>query len=197
MSWLDAVPSPTFSPMGSGDSGAAGGPSSSAISMPANTSAAPSNARLPSLSRSKMYEVTEAKTGSSVKRMAASAGIGVLLCPKLERRKPWRWPARRKWQSPEAIRPANRSAPPANRLWRPSRWRATPEPRRRNLEHAERGNRVPSSVIPNQNNMHGVEGRGDECQEVTAIEMRKALGRNRKQIEAEDGGEYAAHTPKR
>ncbi len=59
------------SAVGSGDSGAAGGPSSSAIRIPANTNAAPSKARWLSLSCNKMYEVTEANTGSSVKRIAA------------------------------------------------------------------------------------------------------------------------------
>src|SRR5579859_4839532 len=60
-----------ISAVGSGDSGAAGGPSSSAIKMPASTKPAPSSALLPSLSRSKMYEVTEANTGSSVNKIAA------------------------------------------------------------------------------------------------------------------------------
>jgi hypothetical protein len=45
--------------------------------------------------------------------------------------------------------------------------------------------------------MHGVERRGDECKEVAAVEMREALRRNRKEIKAEDGGEYSAVRPKR
>src|SRR5471032_998415 len=57
--------------MGSGDSGAAAGPSNSAINIPASTSSAPTFDRPSNRSPITRYEVITANTGSSVKIIAA------------------------------------------------------------------------------------------------------------------------------
>jgi hypothetical protein len=60
-----------FSNTGSADSGAAAGPSNSAIKIPATTKPAPHHARALNLSRSTTYDVTTANTGSSANKIAA------------------------------------------------------------------------------------------------------------------------------
>ncbi len=186
-----------FSPIGSGDSGAAGGPSSSAIKIPASTNAAPTSALLPSLSRSKMYEVTEANTGSSVNKIAA--WLEVVYC------------CAQSWieKASAVASTAQMAIPRSDSTCHPKRAGCQPdadaqtggEPRqsgaRSYLEHAERGNRVPPSVIPNQNDMHGVEPRSDECEEVAAVEVREALRRHGEKIEAENGSEHSTINPER
>lgn len=85
--------------------------------------------------------------------------------------------------------------------WLPARRRsqAGSDPRqsgaRRNLEDAERGNGVPPSVIPNQNDMHGIEARSDECEQIATVEVREAFRGNREEIETEDGGRYSGVNP--
>src|SRR5271157_1922099 len=63
---------------GSGDSGAAGGPSNSAIKIPEKTRAAPNRPRELRRSPIRRYEVMTANTGSSVNRIAA--WLGVVYC---------------------------------------------------------------------------------------------------------------------